>query len=224
MKKILLTLLFILPFYMAAKAQDFRVGVTGGYNLSSPSAYQSQSGFHAGVKGELGLPQVAKGLYLDFGLMLSSHGWENPGYYYNANYNPSAGNGSGNSSPNYSSNSKYTPYYLNIPVHIGYKFSAGRNVSLFVNAGPYISIGLFGKATETIFPDEGAVTTRTAANNVFSDKMLNRFDWGLGFRAGIEIVRHVQLSIGYDWGMKNINKNGVDCKNRTFVVSCAYMF
>lgn len=34
MKKILLTLLFILPFYMAAKAQDFRVGVTGGYNLS----------------------------------------------------------------------------------------------------------------------------------------------------------------------------------------------
>lgn len=29
MKKILLTLLFILPFYMAAKAQDFRVGVTG---------------------------------------------------------------------------------------------------------------------------------------------------------------------------------------------------
>lgn len=86
--------------------------------------------------------------------MLSSHGWENPGYYYNANYNPSAGNGSGNSSPNYSSNSKSTPYYLNIPVHIGYKFSAGRNVSLFVNAGPYISIGLFGKATETIFPDE----------------------------------------------------------------------
>lgn len=53
MKKILLTLLFILPFYMAAKAQDFRVGVTGGYNLSSPSAYQSQSGFHAGVKGSL---------------------------------------------------------------------------------------------------------------------------------------------------------------------------
>ena len=37
MKKILLTLLLALPFCVATKAQDFRMGVTGGYNLSSPS-------------------------------------------------------------------------------------------------------------------------------------------------------------------------------------------
>lgn len=49
MKKILLTLLLALPFCMVAKAQDFRVGITGGYNLSSPSGYKSQSGFHVGV-------------------------------------------------------------------------------------------------------------------------------------------------------------------------------
>lgn len=60
MKKILLTLLLALPFCMVAKAQDFRVGITGGYNLSSPSGYKSQSGFHVGVKGELGLPIVTK--------------------------------------------------------------------------------------------------------------------------------------------------------------------
>ena len=59
MKKILLTLLLALPFCMVAKAQDFRVGITGGYNLSSPSGYKSQSGFHVGVKGELGLPHMA---------------------------------------------------------------------------------------------------------------------------------------------------------------------
>lgn len=53
MKKILLTLLIALPFCMATKAQDFRMGVTGGYNLSSPSGYKSQSGFHVGVKGSL---------------------------------------------------------------------------------------------------------------------------------------------------------------------------
>jgi hypothetical protein len=88
MKKILLTLLLALPFCMVAKAQDFRVGITGGYNLSSPSGYKSQSGFHVGVKGELGLPIVTKGLYMDFGLMLSSHGWKSPGYYYDGNYTP----------------------------------------------------------------------------------------------------------------------------------------
>lgn len=223
MKKILLTLLFILPFYMAAKAQDFRVGVTGGYNLSSPSAYQSQSGFHAGVKGEFGLPQVAKGLYMDFGLMLSSHGGKSR-YYYNGIYTSSDGEKPDKPTSGFTAEYKCTPYYLNIPVHIGYKFSVGRNVSLFVNAGPYFNIGLFGKAKETITPDKGTATTKETAGNVFSDKMLNRFDWGLGFRAGTEIARHVQLSIGYDWGMKNVNKVGVDNKNRTFVASCAYMF
>lgn len=224
MKKILFTLLLALPFCMATKAQDFRMGVTGGYNLSSSSGYKSQSGFHVGVKGELGLPQVTKGLYMDFGLMLSSHGWKSPGYYYNGNYNPATGEKPDKPSSGYTSDNKCTPYYLNIPLHIGYKFSVGRNVSLFVNAGPYFNIGLFGKTKETITPDKGTATTKETAGNVFSDKMLNRFDWGLGFRAGTEIARHVQLSIGYDWGMKNINKVGMDNKNRTFVASCAYMF
>lgn len=224
MKKLLLTLLLALLFCMATKAQDFRMGVTGGYNLSSPSGHKSLSGFHVGVKGELGLPQVTKGLYMDFGLMLSSHGWKNPGYYYNGNYNPSAGDKRNNPSLGYTSDNKCTPYYLNIPVHIGYKFSVGRNVSLFVKAGPYFNIGLFGKATETITTDKGTNMTQKTAGNVFSDRIFNRFDWGLGFRAGTEIARHVQLSIGYDWGMKNVNKYGVGSKNRTFVASCAYMF
>lgn len=224
MKKILLTLLLALPFCMATKAQDFRMGVTGGYNLSSPSGYKSQSGFHVGVKGEFGLPQVAKGLYMDFGLMLSSHGWKSPGYYYNGIYTSPDGEKPDKPSSGFTADNKCTPYYLNIPIHIGYKFSVGRNVSLFVNAGPYFNIGLFGKAKETITPDKGTATTKETAGNVFSDKMLNRFDWGLGFRAGTEIARRVQLSIGYDWGMKNINKVGMDNKNRTFVASCAYMF
>lgn len=220
-KKILLTLVFASVF-CAGKAQDFRVGVTGGYNLSAPSAYDSQSGFHVGVKGELGFPQAVKGLYADFGLLFASHGWKTPGYYYSGSR--AVETTPGTSSSGYTSSWECTPYYLSIPVHVGYKFAVGRNVCLFVNAGPYFNIGLFGKAKETITPDNGKATTYTRADNVFSDKMQERFDWGLGFRAGVEIVRHIQLGIGYDWGMKNINKNGVDCRNRTFVASCAYMF
>ena len=78
MKKILFTSLLFLSFCMVAKAQDFRVGATAGYNLSSPSGYNAQSGFDAGLKGELVLPQFTKGLYLDFRLMLSSYGWKTP--------------------------------------------------------------------------------------------------------------------------------------------------
>ncbi len=50
---------------MVAKSTRFQSGNNGGYNLSSPG-YKSQSGFHVGVKGELGLPIVTKGLYMDF--------------------------------------------------------------------------------------------------------------------------------------------------------------
>lgn len=226
MKKILLTLFLASAFCLAGKAQEFRLGVTGGYNLSSPSAYDSQSGFHAGVKGELGFPKAVKGLYMDFGLQLSSHGWKTPGYYYSGSRavetTPRATPGT--SSSGYTSSWECTPYYLSIPIHLGYKFSLGRNVSLFVNAGPYFNIGLFGKAKETVTPTHGKATTYTRADNVFSDKMQERFDWGLGFRASVEVVRHIQVGIGYDWGMKNVNKNGVDNKNRTFTASCAYMF
>ncbi|WP_212114568.1 porin family protein [Bacteroides pyogenes] len=223
MKKNLLTMLLASAFCMAGKAQDFKAGVIGGYNLSTPSAYDSQSGFHVGLKGELGLPRAAKGLYVDFGLLLSSQGWKTPGYYYNGSTH-SAGTTPGTPSSSYASDWECTPYYLGIPVHVGYKFPAGRNVSLFVNAGPYFNIGLFGKARETIIPENGKATIYTRADNVFSDKMQERFDWGLGFRAGVEVVRHIQVGIGYDWGMKNVNKNGVDNKNRTFVASCTYMF
>ena len=101
------------------------------------------------------------------------------------------------------------------------------------------------KAVPDIFPtvlkdarrDDMANITVTCTDNIKSRLDLwnvlkavptsnyrDRFDWGLGFRAGTEIARHIQLSIGYDWGMKNINKSGVDNKNRTFVASCAYMF
>ena len=88
MKKILLTLLLALPFCMVAKAQDFRVGITGGYNLSSPSGYKSQSGFHVGVKGELGLPIVTKGLLHGLRIDALFTCWKSPGYYYDGNYNP----------------------------------------------------------------------------------------------------------------------------------------
>lgn len=209
------------------KAQDLRIGLTGGYNLASPTAYDSKSGFHAGVKGELELALTLKGLYLDFGVLLSSQPWKSLGYYYNGSqqfsYNME-GNSSSIASPRYGSEWKSTPYYLNIPIHIGYKFPTGKNVSVFINAGPYLNVGLFGKVEETVTTDKGETTVKTASNNVFKDKMQERFDWGLGFRAGMEIARHVQLSVGYDWGRKNIHNSGVNCKNRTFVASVAYMF
>lgn len=68
------------------------------------------------------------------------------------------------------------------------------------------------------------IETRVSSNNIFKDRLSPRFDWGIGFRAGVEIVRHAQIAIGYDWGMKNTYMNDPETKNRTFVVSLTYYF
>lgn len=60
MKKILFTSLLFLSFSMMVKAQDFRVGATAGYNLSSPSGYNAQSGFHAGLRVNLAFRRLQK--------------------------------------------------------------------------------------------------------------------------------------------------------------------
>ena len=165
-----------------------------------------------GVKGEWGLPNVSKGLYLDFGVLLSSQGWESSGYY--------------DTHEKQSMQRKGNPYFLNIPIHIGYKFSLGHNTALFAHVGPYIGIGLFGKNKLVTETEAGKKATTTLADNVFSDKQAERFDWGIGGKVGVEFAKHVQVAVGYDWGLKNLktSSNPVDFKNKVFSVLCAYMF
>ncbi len=207
MKKLIVMALLgamILP----SMAQEFRVGATAGVNVNAPSGDDTGlTGFNVGVKGELGLPQATEGWFMDFSALLSSHGWKSTGYYDNITGT--------------SLQWEATPYYLSIPVHVGYKFNCSDNLKLFASVGPYASIGLFGKETVTATL-AGKSTTSTASNNVFADKAHERFDWGLGLRFGAELYEHWQLSVGYDWGMKDTNKAGM--RNRTLSVSCAYVF
>lgn len=212
MKKLVFLSLLLFSVSIGSHAQNLKVGVTAGLNISSPSDYDSKTGFNVGVKGEWGLPNVSKGLYLDFGVLLSSQGWESSGYY--------------DTQKKQGMQWKGNPYFLNIPIHIGYKFSLGHNTALFAHVGPYIGIGLFGKNKLVTETEAGKKTTTTLADNVFSDKQAERFDWGIGGKVGIEFAKHVQLAVGYDWGLKNLktSSNPVDFKNKVFSVSCAYMF
>ena len=66
-------------------------------------------------------------------------------------------------------------HYLNIPIHIGYMMPVSKKISLFMNAGPYWGVGLFGKYTMT----SGDKDT-TIAENIFKD-YLKRFDCGIGW-------------------------------------------
>lgn len=207
MKKLIVMALLgamILP----SMAQEFRVGATAGVNINSPSGDDTGLiGFNVGVKGELGLPQASEGWFMDFSALLSSHGWKSVAYYDKATAT--------------SLQWKAIPYYLSIPVHVGYKFRCSDKLKLFVSAGPYAGIGLFGKETLTSTL-AGKSTTSTVSNNIFADNVHERFDWGLGCRLGAELYGHWQLSVGYDWGMKDINKKNM--RYRTLSISSVYVF
>ena len=119
---------------------------------------------------------------------------------------------------------KINPYYLEIPVHIGYKYAVNDNFSLFANAGPYIAIGLFGKAKITAdgsLVDGGSKVSES--ENVFGDDGFKRFDLGLGLKAGIEISKKYQFSIGYDFGFIEAEEL-MGCKNRNLMISLGLMF
>ena len=87
------------------------------------TGFDSKIGFHAGVKAEVGLPQISEGVYLDMGALLTLKGAKIDG-------------GS-------AASIKFNPYYLEIPVHIGYKYAVNENFAIFGNAGPYLAIGPF---------------------------------------------------------------------------------
>ena len=115
-------------------AQEFRPGVLAGLNLNAPSNMESRYGFRMGVKGELTFPKVVKGLYAESGLAISSLPWKSEKHIY-----PKSG---------FVGYAKAVPYFLNIPLRAGFKLNCGRFAKFYVNAGPYLNIGLFGNIKE----------------------------------------------------------------------------
>ena len=204
-----------------AGAQGLRYGVEGGLNVSSPmNADGTKCGFNVGVNAQLPL----KGAwYLEGALKLSSKPFTVKENYY---YSPDSW-----SSSIYEINGKadITPYYLNIPIHAGYKVALSDNLNLSLSAGPYFGIGLWGKGTAKIDAkgdapaDVDIESGEYDVDNVFSDGGMRRFEIGVGVKAGLEFMDHYRLSVGYDIQLNSMVK-GDDYYNQVVSVSVGYMF
>ena len=89
-----------------------------------------------------------------------------------------------------------TPYYLNIPIHAGYKMALNYNLNLSLSAGPYIGIGLWGKGTSKITTKGNVPAELNIApgeykiDNIFKDSDIRRFEIGIGVKAGLEFMDH----------------------------------
>ena len=139
-------------------------------------------------------------------------------------------------------------YYLEIPIHIGYKHYVNENLSIYGEVGPYIAFGIGGKLEETETEidgdydyDSGYTLTNSQSKSkldTFGDGGLKRFDIGAGLRVGVELKNKYTFSLGYDWGFVDIYKDsglesGIEedvidltpsAKNSNLTISLGYKF
>ena len=199
MKKYVLMICAGMLISLPGAAQELRMGAMAGMNVNVPSDLKTGIGTRSY---ETYIRRIA----------LSSLPWKTERIWEPAS--------------NTTHESKANPYYLNIPVHVGYQWKCGSQMKLFAGVGPYLNVGLFGKINTTA--TNGTIQTekkQKVSLNYFSDDEMNRVDWGVGLNAGIELARHYQVALGYDWGMSDImSSDNYDYRNRTFTLTLGYLF
>ena len=199
MKK-LLTLALVLILGIGSASAQTENEVEIGMNLSSISKLDSKIGFHLGYRLTQNLPSLFEGAYINGGALLTLKGAEKD-YGQEMDFNCNA-------------------YSLEIPIHFGYKHRLD-NVAIFGEFGPYFGFGLFGKTKLSSYGESAKVDT-------YSDEGgMKRFDFGLGFRVGVEILHKIPVSIGYDFGLIDANKESDEApsmKHSNMTVSIGYKF
>lgn len=210
MRKLLPLLSFALLLSATVSAQGIRYGITGGMNVgnyaieSESSSFTSDSriGFRAGFRMEIGAPFIYDGFYFLGEVLLSSKGSKLTTSIEDTRVSMTS-----------------RPYYLEIPLHIGYHYAfKNSSFGIFGSFGPYFGVGLFGTDKVTV----GEVSSKP---DTFSSDNMKRFDFGLGLRAGVSMFEHYRIYVGYDWGLVNIAQDSEDkVNNRNFYVGAAYMF
>lgn len=106
--------------------------------------------------------------------------------------------------------------YLVVPLNLEYKFPLNEKSKFMIQAGPYLGYALSGKnknngeSSNVRFGGEGG---------------MKRFDYGLGFGAGVEFGALV-TSLNYELGLAKIVDSGGDgsAKNKVLQISVAYLF
>lgn len=223
MKQLLLLCLFCIG--LSTHAQRVHFGATAGVNLNQKTTFSdSKVGFHAGVKAEIGLDSWAKGLYADASLIFTRKAFESDTYIH------SNGVITDPTSAQWSDLYHSNTYSLELPIYIGYKYSINSNWKLFGAAGVYGSLGLSGSLKKN---EEGlnaagrelvVGTDSKVEDNAFKNS-LSRTDYGIGLKIGTEFHNHYQLSLGYQFGLKDINKfDSRNWRNRTITASLSYLF
>ena len=112
--------------------------------------------------------------------------------------------------------------YLQIPLNLGYRTPLSNDVSFIAGLGPYFGLGVLGKDVVK----EGGTKLKT---DVFGESM-QRFDFGLNYKLGVEMWDQWQFYLGFEHSLLNLAKtdadlgSGVKYRLVNFYIGTSYMF
>lgn len=204
MKRIIIALLAVVAT-INVSAQELRWGVAGGLNFANERA--KAAGVKVSSDSYIGF-QVGAKAEMDFSSYLID------GFYLEGSllYNLKGGSYSGSHS---------NLGYLQLPVNLGYRLTFSDDVSLLASLGPYVGLGVLGKDVEKV---SGA----KVKTDVFGTR-LQRFDFGLNYKLGVEVWDQWQFYLGFEHSLLNLSKTKIEgSSSRTrvtnFYIGTAYMF
>lgn len=208
MKK-LLTLAIFAGFFTNVKSQVY---VQGGVNFANISTSKSGSTqninmlttFNAGI---MARSNSTEPIALEAGLLLKGKGAKSNTYL--------------TSSPddNYIKTT-FNPLYIELPANFVLRLPLENRNNIFVNAGPYVAMGIAGKSKiETKFLGVTSNSTKdikfnnddpsTNQQEDASYDKLKRFDYGVNVGAGFDVGK-VIIKANYGIGMAKINSTKTD--------------
>lgn len=153
----------------------------------------AKAGFNIGLHAEYVLPQCY-GIYLNAGLEYSMKGAKDRIGF---DVDDMLGLGATFIS---------RPMYLQLPIHVGYRYNAMDDLGIYADFGPYFALGTNGK--NIVKMDDFSEDVRH--NFFMNDKDGNLFykiqrpEFGLGFRIGAEYARHYNFILSCDWGITDM--------------------
>jgi hypothetical protein len=218
MKRILLTASAVSAIILSASAQrtvsmvrttpKTTFGIHGGVNFFNITGKDGNggdlsnevvTGFSSGVNAEIPL---GTGAYLQPGVDFTRKGAEN-------------------------GNNKVTLNYIDIPVNFIYKPILGTG-NLVLGAGPYLGIGVGGKAKSSnngsTSIEQDVVFTNKYNNTTPLVPQFSKLDAGANFLAGYEFANKLSLNLKAQLGLKNISPDTDNSNDKSSLKNTGFGF
>lgn len=128
----------------------------------------------------------------------------------------------------YSSKHVTNLYYVDVPLYLQYRYRFRNRNKIYIGAGPYVGMGLFGKtkSTYSLADSEEVVEHKIKWGSDVEENDLKRLDYGVSARAGYHFDDGLDISASYDYGIPNIASMGenISMKSRVLRLTLGYTF